>query len=180
MRANCFAILLAVGWGTSPGPSLGDGGAVRFHGLAGPYRVAVFTSPTPLRVGGMEVDVMVQDPMTDRLVDNVAIEADLQGAGDNASASNVFQQNHSTSPLYQSFEVRIPSAGSWNLRIQLTGPQGNADLAVKLPVGPPAAHWPELWAWISLPAVPIALFLFLWSGEQAKRRRGGNKSVGAI
>ncbi len=39
----------------------GDGGAVRFSGQQGDWRITVFTSPTPLRAGPVDVSVLVQD-----------------------------------------------------------------------------------------------------------------------
>ncbi len=41
-----------------------DGGAVRLRQRSGGYQIAVFTEPTPLRAGPVDVSVLVQDAET--------------------------------------------------------------------------------------------------------------------
>jgi hypothetical protein len=48
-----------------------DGGAMRLSERAGGYRVTVFTDPTPLRAGPVDVSVFVQDADTGEPADGV-------------------------------------------------------------------------------------------------------------
>src|SRR5262249_156491 len=48
----------------SPGHARADGGTVRLSQRAGGYQVTVFTEPTPLRAGPVDVSVLVQDAAT--------------------------------------------------------------------------------------------------------------------
>ena len=45
-----------------------DGGVVRLRQRAGGYQIAVFTSPTPIRAGPVDVSVLVQDAATEECV----------------------------------------------------------------------------------------------------------------
>src|SRR5262249_22373888 len=63
----------------------GDGGAVRLAQQAGPYRVTVFTAPTPLRAGPVDVSVFVQDGAGAALPD-VTVRVTLTRGGETLEA----------------------------------------------------------------------------------------------
>jgi hypothetical protein len=64
LRPIVFCLLgwLLLAAGTSAARA--DGGALRASRQCGDYRVSVFTSPTPLRAGPVDVSVLVQDAAT--------------------------------------------------------------------------------------------------------------------
>ena len=51
----------------------GDGGFLRLCERSGPYQVAVFTSPTPLRVGPVDFSVLLQDAATGTVLSDARI-----------------------------------------------------------------------------------------------------------
>lgn len=184
MRRALWPIaVIAVGLVSSP--VLGDGGSVRFHGVVGPYQVGVFTSPTPLRAGVVEVDVMIQDPATGRLQRNARVQVSARRAGESSQAVSAEQGGHSTNALYQTSRLEIPREGEWTLKISVAGPDseetvesvesvesagGASVVEVDVYVGPPPPPWTDLWAWIALPALPMAFYLLRWSGRSIPRR----------
>ena len=70
MRRLCLTILATF---LLAAPARGDGGTVRISERAGPYRVTVFTSPSPLRAGPVDVSVLVQDGETGELATDVRV-----------------------------------------------------------------------------------------------------------
>ncbi len=63
MRSKSIAIALAAAWivlGAATSVAWADGGAVRFLERRGDRLVTVFTSPTPLRAGPVDVSVLLQ------------------------------------------------------------------------------------------------------------------------
>src|SRR5947199_7831416 len=60
-----------------------DGGAVRLREQAGAYQVTVFTSPTPLRAGPVDVSVLVQDAAGECVPEaRVAVRLAARGTGE--------------------------------------------------------------------------------------------------
>ena len=52
---------------------LADGGTVRLSERQGNYRITVFTSPTPLRAGPIDLSVFVQDVTTGEPLSGVQV-----------------------------------------------------------------------------------------------------------
>src|SRR5262245_4227648 len=58
-----------------------DGGAVRLRERVGAYQLTVFTSPTPLRAGPVDVSVLVQDAATEEYVPDARVIVRLTAGG---------------------------------------------------------------------------------------------------
>jgi hypothetical protein len=56
-----------------PGLLLANGGTLRFLGLLGPWEVAVFTDPTPLRPDSLDVSILVTLPGNPRPVEGLSV-----------------------------------------------------------------------------------------------------------
>lgn len=64
-------------------PSLAgaDGGTLRFSEEKDGYRIAVFTTPTPLRAGPVDISVLVQNAATGEPESGVQISVKVQSHG---------------------------------------------------------------------------------------------------
>src|SRR5713226_8801439 len=64
-----------------PALATADGGTVRLSDQKGNYRITVFTAPTPLRAGPVDISVLVQDASTGEPASDVhvTIEAAWRG-----------------------------------------------------------------------------------------------------
>ena len=88
----------------------GDGGLLRLRQAAGRFEISVFTAPTPLRVGQIDVSVMVQADHAPVL--DAEVDVQLRGPGGEltATASAAAATNKL---LYAALiEVPVPGAGS--------------------------------------------------------------------
>jgi hypothetical protein len=137
----------------------GDGGAVRYSDRIGDYRVTVFTSPTPLRAGPVDVSVLLQDVATgEPIVDaEVIILAELQ----NRPARTIralLTSAAATNKLLQAAAVEIPQSGSWEFTVELVKPRVAEQARLVLEVAEPLPHLRASDLWMGWPLAPIVLF----------------------
>ena len=64
-----------------PAVARADGGELRYSGVKGGYRVAVFTAPVPPRAGSVDVSVLVQDAATGWARPDVPVVLSVHPAG---------------------------------------------------------------------------------------------------
>src|SRR6516165_4132235 len=98
MIARRAALLLLV-IALRPGAARGDGGAVRLSQQAGPYRVTVFTAPTPLRAGPVDVSVFVQDGTGGGALPDATVRVTLTRGGETLEAQATHEA--ATNKLFQ-------------------------------------------------------------------------------
>jgi hypothetical protein len=118
--------------------------------------VSIFTAPTPLRVGSIDVSVLVQDagdraPLLDAAVDLALRGADLQltAPATHAAAAN---------KLLYAAAVEIPTAGRWSVSAHARAAERAATASCEIDVAPPAPRAVVFWPYLALPFVVIALF----------------------
>jgi len=136
-----------------------DGGTVRLSERKGPYHISVFTDPTPVRAGPVDISVLVQDRLGPLAPDaGVTIRAssldhpDLRG-------EQVAGQEAATNKLFRAAHFDLPQPGRWRIEVFIDGPQGKADAAVDLEVAESLPRWWTFLGWIVWPLVPIAIFV---------------------
>jgi hypothetical protein len=143
-----------------PGVVHADGGTVRLSRRVGDCRVTVFTAPTPLRVGPLDVSVLVQDAENRRLLPDAAVVVRLTPEGRSEPIlRRTASAEQATNKLLRAAQFDIPEAGSWQIAVELDSPRGSGTVAFPVEVGTATPRWWELWGWIVWPAVPVAVFL---------------------
>jgi hypothetical protein len=153
--------LLLGGWlalGDSP-LAFADGGTLRQTVRQGNLVVSVFTSPTPPRVGPIDVGVLVQDaatgePHPEAVVQVKAAPRDEPGRIISQKAT----QEAATNKLMSAANLEIPVPGTWKLQVSVDHQGGRADLEFELEIGKPIPKWFELAAWMIWPTLAIALY----------------------
>src|SRR5262245_33810571 len=148
----------------------GDGGAVRLRQKAGPYQVTVFTSPTPLRAGLVDVSVLIQDGASGAPVSvaGVTVRAVLRD-DPLVSVECPATTEAATNKLLQAAKFELPSAGWWEVTVRIEAARAPAEVRFELEAAQPLPPWRELWLWLAWPVVVIALFAL----HQALARRPG-------
>jgi hypothetical protein len=150
-----------------------DGGTVRFAGQVGGYRVSVFTAPTPLRAGPVDISVLVQDPDTgDPLQDTWILVRLTPIDPDGPSIEQRATSAAATNKLFQAALIDLPAAGRWHLEIVIKGTHGTATAPLELEVAEPLPRWVEMIPWIAWPIVPIVLYGLHQVLSRPGRRRG--------
>jgi hypothetical protein len=156
------------------GPARGDGGTLRLSERVGPYRISVFTSPEPLRVGPADVSVFVQDADSGSAVATAGVHLTLAPAGREGPAlSYTATADQAVNKLLRAASLDLPAAGPWRIAVDVEGPRGPALCGVPVLVAEPLPRWRQMWPWFTWPAVPIVLFVLHQLRRQRGRRVGG-------
>lgn len=157
LQASCFLSLSLV---LCPSSLLrADGGAVCLSEQKGNYRITVFTSPTPVRAGAVDVSVLVQDAASGELASEIDVtirvrRSEAQGAESVHAATTAA----ATNKLFHAANFDLPEPGGYSLAACIDGNLGKAQVHFELLAAEPLPVWSTLWPWISWPVLAIALF----------------------
>ncbi len=136
-----------------------DGGTVRLSQRAGGYQVTVFTAPTPLRTGPVDVSVLVQDADTGQALPGAEVTVRVAPAGRGHTATVYPATTEAaTNKLLRAALFELPEAGRWELEVAVQGPLGPARVRCEVEAAEPAPRWPEFWPWAAWPVLVILLF----------------------
>jgi hypothetical protein len=131
---------------------------VRLSERAGGYQIAVFTSPTPLRAGPVDVSVLVQDAATGECVPEVRVTVRLAARGGGRDLEFPATGETATNKLFLAAEFRLPEPGWWDVTVAVEGPHGPAHVRFGVRADEPPPRWVDLWPWFGWPALAVALF----------------------
>jgi hypothetical protein len=137
---------------------LADGGAVRLRQRAGGYQVTVFTSPTPVRAGPVDVSVLVQDAATGECLPEARVAVRLTAPQVGHVLEYPATAEAATNKLFRAAEFRLPEPGRWDVAVAVEGPHGPALVRFGMQADEPLPRWQQLWPWFSWPALAIGLF----------------------
>jgi len=163
-----FAALLQTAWVAEP--ACGDGGAVRIRETHGTVQVTAFTSPTPLRVGLIDVSVLVQDASTGSALTEAEIEivvhpVDAPHRAQRCTANS----ERAVNKLLRAAEFELTAQGPTEFEV-IVGSVGRPSVHVRFQadVAPALPRWVTYWPWFTWPALVVALFAI-------RRRFGGRR-----
>ena len=137
----------------------------------GHYHITVFTSPTPLRVGPVDVSVLVQDASSGEPIPQ--IEVLVRARSRSHPEDTVCHQattEAATNKLFRAAVFDLPSPGLWDVDVILDDPRGATTVRCEMNVEEPGSQLGEMTLWIIWPAAVILLFI-LHQGLIRRRRR---------
>jgi hypothetical protein len=137
---------------------MADGGVVQLRKRAGDYQITVFTSPTPLRAGPVDVSVLVQDAATGECMPEAQVTVRLKVSGAERMLECPATTEVATNKLLRAAEFQLPEPGCWDVSVAVEGPHGPAVVQFGIQADEPPPRWLELWPWFSWPAFAVALF----------------------
>jgi hypothetical protein len=136
-----------------------DGGTLCLLERAGGYQVAVFTSPTPLRAGPVDVSILVQNASTREQVPGARVVVRLKRHGTTGPTLEYEATTEAaTNKLFRAANLDLPEAGRWDIEIRIDGPFGPAGVKCEVEAAGPLPRWLEVWPWVGWPALAILLF----------------------
>lgn len=104
-------------------PLQGNGGTVRISSAPlGPYLVTVYSSPTPLRTGEVDVSVLVQDSARTVLSPMVTVEAHAVSLAPGVSEGPIRREAdraQATNKLFQAAKFDVTAPGEWEFRVSV-------------------------------------------------------------
>src|SRR5262249_37115885 len=123
----------------------------------GGYLVTVFTAPTPLRAGPVDVSVLVQDARTGQPAPVGQVMLRLRQPGER-TLEQAATREQATNRLLHAAQFDLPAPGGW-LGAGVRGGGGGGGGGVDPRAAELSPRWLELWGWIFLPVVAVVLFL---------------------
>ena len=135
----------------------GDGGQIRLSEHAGPFVITVFTAPTPVRVGPVDVSVLVQEGIDDAPVLDAEVQVTLRAADTERTAAATHAA--ATNKLLYAASLVVPAPGRWTLATEVRAGERAAAVAGEIDVAPPPAPVVAFWPYLALPFAVIALFV---------------------
>ena len=157
----------------STAPLNADGGAVQLSEVKGPYRLTVFTSPTPLRAGPIDISVLVQAASTGSVVADAEVTLKVNPLNRPTEVlAEPANRANATNKILLAASFELPSPGSWEVRLEVHGSLGNEEVRCRIEVGEPWPEWLGMLPWVLWPLIPIVLFLV--HIMLVHRRRGTN------
>ncbi|EAQ77015.1 hypothetical protein [Blastopirellula marina] len=136
--------------------TLADGGKVQLRREVGPYQVTIFTSPTPLRAGPVDLSVMVQDSAR-QIVQDVQIDFRLTSESGQILMQPA-SQAAATNKLLQAAKFLLPESGVWQVHMTVTG-QAAADLDFEISAAEAHSDWTTAGWMLLLPVALVTLFV---------------------
>jgi hypothetical protein len=158
MRPMIGGVIL--GWlflGTWGARASADGGSLRLSGKKGGYQISVFTAPTPLRVGVVDISALVQDSSTGDPMTEVRVTVRMTKPGRRALEYPATAEA-ATNKLFRAAQFELPEPGRWEMQVQVEGLHGLAVIGGLVDAAEPLPRWLEMWPWIGWPVLAIALF----------------------
>jgi hypothetical protein len=145
--------------------AVADAGAVRVSQRYGNRQITVFTDPTPLRAGPVDVSVLVQDVSTGGAVlgDSIDIEAAPREIG-SATLRHRATSAAASNKLFQAAEFNLPHGDWWKFTVSVRGPHGAIAFDFELEVGEAIPTSYALWPWYCWPFLVIAIFAIIHFG----------------
>jgi hypothetical protein len=163
-------------WVVGSATARGDGGTVSFRGKAGPYEVTVFTAPSPLRAGPVDVSVLVQgakgEPVPGASVSVALARHGRSGPSLHAAAT----AEAATNKLLKSALFELPTSGSWDVTVTIAEGDDGAPVGFSLELLEPLPGWMAPSWWDAWPVLAIALYTFhQWLAARAGRSEGNGE-----
>jgi YtkA-like len=147
-----------------------DGGAVEFHGVAGPYEITLFGEPNPLRVGNADLSVLVKKTAGDSTVLDADVKLHLVKAAGGGIVEVTAPATHAkaTNKLLYAAHVRLPSNGTWRVDVMVKQAASIEDLSGHIFVLEPRPPWFNYWPYFAV--LPLLALLFAFN-QRLKRQR---------
>ncbi len=145
---GCVWVLLLAG----SSHLLADGGMVLQHVEKAPFVLTVFVSPTPSRVGLIDVSVLVQSGETLEPVLNADVVIALT-KGDSRIEARATRDQAQNKLLYAA-SVRLNDPGEWRYTVSIN----RAVVSGLMSVAPEQPKLAAYWSYLALPFPVIALF----------------------
>jgi hypothetical protein len=136
-----------------------DGGTVRLREASGPFLVTVFAAPEALRVGLIDMSVLVQDRKTGMVILDTTVNLELQPIPDtNPPFAIRATLGQAKNKLLQAVTIDVPAPGWWAVKTFVRRDREEVALATKFLIRPAAPRLATLWPFLIVPPLAIGLF----------------------
>jgi hypothetical protein len=157
MVFTLWAVWQALGAGSSE--ALADGGDLKFSGRRGDRLISIFTAPTPLLAGRVDMSVLVQDVESGRAITDLSIDVQAEHVDQpQARVSAPATNEQATNKLLRAASLDFNKPGRWHVEVFVQGEDRDQPIAFDLDIAEAKVPWLQTVLWIAWPIVPIGLF----------------------
>ena len=140
-----------------------DGGTLRLRKRRGPFEIAVFTAPTPVRVGVVDISVLVQDSTTGEPLPEARVTFAVWPEGrPRAALRQPASAKVATNRLLQAALIPLSEPGRWVVEVAVGRASAEEKEVVRvafaLDVAEALPRWVTLWPWIAWPFGVVFFF----------------------
>jgi hypothetical protein len=154
-----IGLLAGLVLGVGPSVAAADGGTVRYSGRQADRLVTVFTDPTPLRTGLVDVSVLVQDANSGQALADVPIIISAEPIDHSQQPITVGATvEAATNKLLRAAQFDLASPGRWHLEVDVDGSGQELPIEFDVEVTEGLPAWVEMSLWIGWPLAAIGLF----------------------
>lgn len=146
-------------WLAAAGAALADGGLVRISQVVGPYTVTVFSAPTPLRAGMVDISVLVQARASGNPVLDAEVAVNLQAIDDPARVvRGAATHAAAINQLLYAAELELPAPGRWRGDVVIHAGGGEHTVTFEVDAAPPLPDAIVFWPYLAAPFAALALY----------------------
>jgi hypothetical protein len=156
-NAAVMAMLIATAWIACIIRTRADGGAVQFEKSAGPFVITVFTTPSPLRAGPVDISLMIQSRENQQPVLDCQALVELNKEGAMSIRSEATHEAAQNKLLYAA-PVKVPESGLWELEVAIEHGDDSIKVAGEITVASSNPVLLVYWRSLALPPLFISLF----------------------
>ena len=170
MRVATRGLLLLAAVLTASPLLRADGGAVVLQKRSGPFMITLFSDPSPVRVGRVDLSVMCQKADDNSPVLDATVLLHLRRPGNGSEIVEFTlpaKHDKASNKLLYAAAVDLPSPGTWRVIVDIRQKETEASLMGSLTVLEKQAAIVTYWPFFVI--VPLAALLF---AINRRRRRG--------
>jgi hypothetical protein len=161
MHGKSMAITLVAWFALDAAASVAfaDGGMIRFSERRGDQLITVFTTPTPLRAGPVDVSVLMQDADTSRPLTDLPVVVyahPIQNTLRKIAAPATTEA--ASNKLMCAVALDLTEPGWWHVEIVVDGVEQDPPIAFDVEVVEALPPWLHMGLWIGWPLAVIAVF----------------------
>ena len=158
MRDKVLLIVLLAACNV-PEMAYADGGTMRFCEVRDGRRITVFTSPTFLRAGPLDVSVLVQSVASGKpLLDLPIVVSAYHILDPQRKISVPATTDAATNKLLHVAQLKLPEEGTWRIEVVVHELEQEPAIGFDVVVVPPPPPWLGMSLWIGWPMLAIGLF----------------------
>ena len=120
-------------------PANANGGTIQVSmERAGPYAVTVMTDPSPIRVGTVDVSVLVEQADGDLVQDAKVMVTATPSAAPDGAATYEATHDRATNKLFYAADIAITRAGVWQIEVTIGGDLGDGAVNFSIEAAEPS------------------------------------------
>ena len=137
----------------------GDGGTLRAWRQHGDYEIAVFTDPSPVVAGPVDISVLLLDRSTGEPDGEARVTVEISPVGrTDSSVRRLATEQAATNKLFRATSFELRESGRCGVDVRIEWPVDRLKIHFDLIVGTPWSARAGIWPWVLWPLPTIGLY----------------------